>query len=263
MTSHRLVALTCALFCAIAPVFSQNLEFERVRHREILRLVKEDFKKNYYDPTFKGVDIEAKHKVSIEKMEKAESIGQMSGTIAQFLLDFDDSHLFFVPPGKNNKTDYGFEFRMIGAKCLVTSIDKKSEAEKAGLQVGDELYSIDGFSPTRENLWKLQYLLYALRPRAGLNLEVRKPDGREVKYAVAAKITQGKRVMDLTGTDLNTYIRESEDRYRASVKQYFYEKLDGVFIWRMPGFNLEPGKVDDIMGRAKKAPALILDLRRN
>jgi C-terminal processing protease CtpA/Prc len=229
----------------------------------MLRFVKEDVKKNYFDPTFKGIDIEASHKIAAEKMDKAQSIGQMSGIIAQFLIDFDDSHLFFLPPGKANKTDYGFDYRMAGPKCFIVSVDKKSEAEKLGLQVGDELLSIEGFQPTRETLWKIRYLFNRLRPQLGLNLIIQKPDGREIRYAIPSTIKQGKKVMDLTGRDLNEYIRESEDAYRKQVKQYFYDKLDGAFIWKMPSFSLEPEKVDEIIGRAKKAPALILDLRAN
>jgi C-terminal processing protease CtpA/Prc len=263
MRVTRVFALAFVLVSVSGIVRSQNLEFERSRHKDMLRFVKEDVKKNYFDPTFKGIDIEASHKIAAEKMDKAQSIGQMSGIIAQFLIDFDDSHLFFLPPGKANKTDYGFDYRMAGPKCFIVSVDKKSEAEKSGLQVGDELLSIEGFQPTRETLWKIRYLFNRLRPQLGLNLIIQKPDGREIRYAIPSTIKQGKKVMDLTGRDLNEYIRESEDAYRKQVKQYFYDKLDGAFIWKMPSFSLEPEKVDEIIGRAKKAPALILDLRAN
>jgi C-terminal processing protease CtpA/Prc len=263
MRVTRVFALAFVLVSVSGTVRSQNLEFERSRHKDMLRFVKEDVKKNYFDPTFKGIDIEASHKIAAEKMDKAQSIGQMSGIIAQFLIDFDDSHLFFLPPGKANKTDYGFDYRMAGPKCFIVSVDKKSEAEKLGLQVGDELLSIEGFQPTRETLWKIRYLFNRLRPQLGLNLIIQKPDGREIRYAIPSTIKQGKKVMDLTGRDLNEYIRESEDAYRKQVKQYFYDKLDGAFIWKMPSFSLEPEKVDEIIGRAKKAPALILDLRAN
>jgi C-terminal processing protease CtpA/Prc len=264
MKCRRSFAFFCVLLCSVALATGQgNLDFERARHKDMLRLVKEDIKKNYFDPQFKGIDLEARYKLAVEKMEKAQSIGQMSGIIAQMLMDFDDSHLFFDPPGKANRTDYGFDFRMAGDKCFVVKVDTKSDAEKVGLQVGDELLSVAGFQPTRETLWKIQYVLYRLRPQPGLNVVVLKPAGQQVNYAVAAKITKGKRVMDLTGQDLNVFIRESEDDYRRSVKQYYYDKLDGVFIWKMPSFSLEPLKVDEIIGRAKKAPALLLDLRGN
>lgn len=263
MRLRRFFVLTSTLLLLSTIGSSQNAEFERSRHNSILKLIKEDVKKNYFDPTFKGIDIEAKYALAVEKMQKAQSIGQMSGIIAQFLIDFDDSHLFFVPPGKANKTDYGFDFRMAGQKCFVLRVDKKSDAEKVGLQVGDELRAIAGFQPTRETLWKIQYLLYRLRPQPGLNVIAVKPDGREINYAIPAKITQGKKIMDLTGNDWNDYVRESEDRYRKRVKQYYYDGLDGVFIWQMPSFSLEPPKVDEIIGKAKKAQALILDLRGN
>ena len=100
MFSHRFITLFSVLFCFSFAVSAQNLEFERTRHRDMLRVVRDDVKKNYFDPKFKGIDLEAKHKLSVEKLSKAESIGQMSGIIAQFLLDFDDSHLYFSPRGK-------------------------------------------------------------------------------------------------------------------------------------------------------------------
>lgn len=109
----------------------------------------------------------------------------------------------------------------------------------------------------------MRYFYQRLRPRAGLILEVTKPDGKEARYAIEAKVTTGKRVMDLTGQDINQVIRESEDAARKMTRQYFYDKLPGVFVWKMPGFSLEPSKVDEIIGRAKKSPAMIIDLRGN
>ena len=162
-----------------------------------------------------------------------------------------------------NKTDYGFTVRMVGEKCFVSSVDKKSGAEKVGLQVGDEVIAFGGYKPTRDTLWKFKYLFFTLRPQPGVVLAVRKLDGKPVEYAVPVELKKGKRITDLTGDDLDTYYRESEDAYRRSIKQYFYDGLEGVFIWKMPSFRLEPSKVDEIIGRAKKAPALIIDLRGN
>ena len=263
MFAHRLLILLPILLCFAFAISAQNLDFERARHTDMLRTVKDDVKKNYFDPAFKGIDIEAKHKIAAEKMAKAQSIGQMSGIIAQFLLDFDDSHLFFSPPGKVNKTDYGFDFRMFGDKCFVVHIDRKSDAEKVGLHVGDQLLAIGGYEITRSTLWKLQYLFYRLRPQPGLEVVAMKPDKTSVKYPIAAKITEGKKVTDLTGNDLNSYIRESEDAYKKSTRQYYLNKLEGVFIWKMPSFSLEPTAVDDMIGKAKKAPAMIIDMRGN
>ena len=38
---------------------------------------------------------------------------------------------------------------------------------------------------------------------------------------------------------------------------------DDLLIWKMPDFELEEAKVDDLMGRVRKHKALILDLRGN
>ena len=243
---------------------AQNMNDERGRFQEILRRVKDDVQKNYYDPTYKGIDVEAKYKVAKEKIGNARSTGQMNSIIAQFLVDFDDSHLFFSPPGRADKVSYGFDFRMVGDKCFVSKVDKESDAAKKGLQVGDELYSIEGYEPTRENLWKMRYTYFALRPRDGLSVVIIKPNGENAKYDINAKIIHGKRLIDLTGSiDIDQYNRESEAAQKRATRQYFYEKLDGIFIWKIPGYSLDPYKVDSIMDRVKKFPAVILDLRGN
>jgi C-terminal processing protease CtpA/Prc len=255
----RLAVALCSL---CASVFAQG-DFEKERHKTILALVKNDVKKNYYDPNFKGIDLEAKYKAALEKIDKATSIGQLNGIIAQFLIDFDDSHLFFLPPAKNNKTEYGFDIKMIGDKSFIASLDAKSDAAKKGLQVGDQLAALDGYELTRENLWKVRYSYYSLRPKPALKLEIIKPDGKETAYEILARITTGKKVMDLTDEDIFVYEREGEDAYNRGQKQFYYDKLEGIFVWKMPSFSLEPAKVDDIMGRIKKYDSLILDLRGN
>lgn len=265
LASFCSIIFTGALFSAI--LIAQDLRFERERHKEMLELVKLDVKKNYFDPAFKGRDLDALFKAAHDKITSAQSVGQMNGIIAQVLVDFDDSHLFFLPPGKANKTDYGIDFEMVGEKCFITSVKKDSDAEKKGVGIGDEIVSIDGYEPTRDNLWKIKYSYFVLRPRARVILAVRKPDGKTIDSEILAKIKIGKVRIDLTaaggGNDWQHYIRESEDAYNKEVRQYFHDKIEGVFIWRMPGFSLDPSKVDDIMDRVRKHRALILDLRGN
>ena len=250
------------VFLFVSVNAQQSISYERERHRRMLNLIKDDIKKNYFDPKFKGIDLEANFKAADEKLKKADSIGQLSGIIAQFMLDFEDSHLFFIPPEKVNKIDYGFDIRMIGDKCLIVRIDEKSDAAQKGLKVGDEIYDLESFAPARTNLWKMRYYYNRLRPRQTLRLTVIKPDGKSFEVEILAKITPGKPLRG-TGDDINAIIREDEDAYLKSVKQFYYEKIDGLFIWKMPGFSLEPAKVDDIMGKAQKGEAMILDLRGN
>ncbi|HEX6730980.1 MAG TPA: S41 family peptidase, partial [Pyrinomonadaceae bacterium] len=125
-----------------------------------------------------------------------------------------------------------------------------------------EVYSIDGFGPVRANLWKLDYTYQALRPRAGARLVVIKPDGREVQLDVMAKVTQGKRVLDVTGNDYFDLIRQSENEERLHRHRYI-EFGEDLLIWKMPAFDLDEPKVDEMLGKARKRKALILDLRGN
>jgi len=239
---------------------------DRSRGHVMLKSLKGEIRKNYYDPTFHGIDLDARFKAADEKIEQATSVGQVFGIVAQVLIDFEDSHLFFLPPERANTTDYGWRMQIVGNKCYVSAVKPGSDAEVKGLKPGDLVESVDGFLPTRENLWKLKYLYYALRPQPGVRVLVQSPDGVERKLEVMAKIKTGKRQIDLTGSngdnDIWDLIRqgENEDRIR---RHRYYELGNDVMIWKMPQFDLDARQVDDLMGKAKKRKALILDLRGN
>lgn len=241
--------------------------FERDRGRTMLNVIKNDLKKNYYDPSFRGIDVDVRFKEAEEKIKGATSQGQIFGIIAQALVDFDDSHTYFVPPGRSFTTEYGWQMQMIGEKCYIVAVKPGSDAEAKGLKEGDEVYSIDGFGPVRQNIWKLQYTYQALRPRAGVRLVVIKPNGKEEQLDVMAKVTQHKRVLDLTGggsgTDIFDLIRRQENQERLD-RHRFYDIEEDLLIWKMPAFDIvEESKVDEMVGKAKKRKALILDLRGN
>lgn len=236
--------------------------YDRDRGRSMLRTIKNDLLKNYYDPDFRGIDVEARFKAADEKIKTATSNGQIFGIIAQALLDFNDSHTFFMPPSRAQKTDYGWQMQLIGDKCYVVAVKPKSGAQAVGLEVGDEVWSLDGFEPTRENLWKIKYSYYTLSPRAGMRLVVRKPGGEEKELEVIAQVTAGKRVMDLTGDDIWTVIRDSESEDRLH-RHRLVELNDEVMIWKMPQFDQTDSDVDEVMNKARKFKVLVLDLRGN
>ncbi|HZS08234.1 MAG TPA: S41 family peptidase [Blastocatellia bacterium] len=246
---------------ALAQTRQSNFGLDEARM--VLKVIKEDVSRNYYDPKFHGIDLDAKFKAAEEKLKGAESAGQMMGIIAQTLLDFDDSHLFFLPPPRMNRTEYGWEMQAIGADVYVSAVRPGSEAEARGLKEGDRLISINGFTPDRDNLWKLQYLFRALRPQPALQVVVQSPDGRQRQLDVPAKVKEGKRVMDLTNaTEVGDYVRRREeiDHFYHSRWQEFG---DDLIIWKMPTFQMDERELNVMLGRAKKYKALILDLRGN
>jgi len=269
---YRILAgsIAIAIACGIAmrkPVSAQSLNaVDRERGNMMLKVLKNEIKKNYYDPTFRGIDLEVRFKTAQEKIDRAASLGQVFGIIAQALMDFEDSHLFFIPPQRSDTVDYGWQMQMIGDKCYVSAVKPGSDAEAKGLKPGDLVKMVDAFSPTRENLWKLKYLYYALRPQPGMRLVVQSPDGADRQLDVIAKVKQGKRRLDLTGssgdTDFWDLVRESENEDRLRRHRY-YEMGEEALIWKMPQFDLDERGLDDLMGKAKKRKSLVLDLRGN
>lgn len=250
------------VFITSLSAFGQTIDYERGRHRDMLSIIKSDIKKYYYDANFRGIDLEARFKVAEEKIKKANSIGEMNGIIAQVLVDFNDSHLRFIPPGKANKIEFGWEIQMVGDKCFVVRVEPKSDAEAKGLQPGDEIYSLEGFEPTRENLWKMNYFYRVLRPRPVIKMEVVKPDGKRVALEINAKITERRRTKN-TVNDMWDETRENEESWNRVRRQQYYENFENVLIWKMPAFYLTPNEIDEKIGRVKKRQSLILDLRGN
>src|SRR5215470_16528161 len=106
MNMPRLFCLLSAIICLATWTAGVTLAqkppsgLDRDRARIILSTIKEDLRKNYYDPTFHGMDLEQRFRTAEEKMKQAESLGQLFGIIAQVLIDLDDSHTFFIPPGR-------------------------------------------------------------------------------------------------------------------------------------------------------------------
>jgi C-terminal processing protease CtpA/Prc len=249
-----------ALFSAPGQQLPSNLD--RDRGHAMLRVIKDDLKKNYYDPNYHGMDLEARFKIADQKIKDATSLGQIFGIIAQALIDLEDSHTFFLPPGRSYKTEYGWQMQIIGDKCYVVAVKPGSDAEAKGLRAGDQIYTIDGFGPARENFWKIQYSYRALRPQLGMRLVVIKPDGKSQQLDVMAKVQQGKRVTDLTGEDIWELIRESENEDRLHRHRYL-EIGDDLFIWKMPEFDLPKEAVDDFVDKFRKRKGLVLDLRGN
>lgn len=260
----KLLASSLMLLSLIVATSAQSLPIglERERGRTMLNAAKSDLKKNYYDPTFRGLDIDAHFKKAEERIAKATHQNEIFGIIAETLVDLNDSHTYFVPPARAYSFDYGWKMQMIGEKCYVVWVKPGSDAEAKGLKEGDEIYTIDNIGPIRENLWKIHYLYQALTPRTSIRLNVIKPDGKQHDLEVKTKIVHGKPVADLGSGDLWDLMRREETEARLN-RHRFHETEGQLLIWKMRSFDLETHKVDSTVGRAKKHKALILDLRGN
>lgn len=239
---------------------------DRERGLAMLGTIKNELKQNYYDPNFHGMDLDARFKLAETKVKESTSLGQMFGLIAQVLIELEDSHTFFLPPGRAYRTDYGWVMQMIGDKCYIVAVQPGSNAEALGLRAGDEVYSLDGFGPSRENMWKIQYSYNALRPRPAVKMVVIKPDGQEKELEIQAKIEKLRRVLNFSGDDDGFDIWESdrEAENEAKLNRHRYSDLGkDFFVWKMPAFDLQNAQVDEMVGKFKKRQGVIFDLRGN
>lgn len=253
--------LTCTALNATAQVSASALDLKgsRILHQNILKTVKNAVKEKYYDANLRGVDLEASAAKAGELIDAAKSVEEMDDIIARFLYPFDDSHLFFIPPSRTAKVEYGWEMTFVGDKVFVTRVEDDSDAKKKNVQVGDQIYMIEGYIPTRQEFSLLRYHFNILRPQTALNVILIKPSGNKYKVELKAKIIKDNVFMPSS----REYNLQNDREYEESTRQLFYDKIPGVFVWKMPNFGLSQLKVGRMMDKVGKDDALILDLRGN
>ena len=259
-----IVFQACLLLLIASPALSQSFSNQdRERGLTMLKTVKEDIRKNYYDPGFRGIDIDARFKLAEDKMKLTKSNAEVFGIIAQAVLEFNDSHTSFVPPQRSARIDYGWLMKTFGNDCYVTEVKPHSDADAKGLKPGDLVQAIDGIRPNKANLWVFYYLYYQLAPRPVVKMVVQSPGEQSRQLEIKPRIQTGRKVFDLTETiDLNRFWREEEDEDIAN-RHRFTEFGSELLVWKMPQFDLTKDGVDEIVDKAKKHKALILDLRGN
>lgn len=257
------LAVLLALPIVVARAQDKVQDKDRDRGKIMLGRIKDQIKKNYYDPQYHGMDLETRFKTAEEKIKTASSVGQIFGTIAQVLIELDDSHTFFLPPSRAYSNEYGWTMRIIGERCFVSSVDKGSDAETKGVKPGDEVLQAGGYKLDRTNLWKFQYLYNALRPQPLIPVVLRSPNAEPRQLELLAKRIEQKRMLDLTNyNEWMDMVRKAE-REEQIGRDRFVSFADDLLIWKMHEFDLTDTQVDDAMGKVHKYKTLILDLRGN
>jgi C-terminal processing protease CtpA/Prc len=148
----------------------------------------------------------------------------------------------------------------------VRYVAPESDAERQGMHAGDQVLAVNGFAPTRESLWQINYLFHLLRPQRALHTTLRAPGGSPREIDIASTVRERTKIVDLSGADggrdIGRLIRDGEkhlDDYRAETIEYG----DRVLVWKMPTFVIPLDDVRDALRRARRQKALVLDLRGN
>jgi carboxyl-terminal processing protease len=260
------VVLSLSISFSTITICAQVSDVDRDRARVMLREIKNDIREHYYDPNFRGIDLDARFRTAEERVSQATSNGMIFAIIAQMLSEFRDSHLYFIPPRRAARVEYGWHGRMIGDQAYVIAVKPGSDADTKGLRPGDRILAVDNLELTRENMHIFQYLYYTLRPQAGMRLIVQSPGGQPRRLEIVASVQRRRQTIDLTGDDEGVGIYEmirEEQREARLHRHRFAERTPDMLIWNMPQFNLSESQIDEIMSRARRHRAMILDLRGN
>jgi Holliday junction resolvasome RuvABC endonuclease subunit len=86
-----ILAVVGLFIVGLAPQSLHAQSFDRIERERALSMlstIKDQLKKNYYDPSIRGMDVDTRFKAAEEKIKQANSLGQAFGIIAQALLDF-------------------------------------------------------------------------------------------------------------------------------------------------------------------------------
>lgn len=261
MPGIRRITLSLVLsFCCwpAVTVADQIANQDRVRAKQMLKQILGEVRKGYFDPTFGGRDLDAIERAVNDRIDKAASLGQALGLIAQALLDFNDSHLRFIPPARTTTVDYDWQLQMIGEECFVTAVRPGSDAARQSVAPGDRVLAIDGFPPRRSQLWKQLYNYTMLNPRPAVTLRLEQGGGQARDVTIQSTVKQGQRSLSLQD-DLDVIVR---DYLNASVlRQHRKVQVGRAVVWRMPDFDFEAHDV--LKWALDDAGDLILDLRGN
>jgi C-terminal processing protease CtpA/Prc len=256
------VAAAALVLAAALSLAAQIKDRDLIRGRTMLKTIKKDLRSHYYDPTFHGLDLDARFAKAEQDLENATSLSHMFGIIAQAVIDLGDSHTRFIPPSRSADFEYGWRMRAVGDRAFVIAVKPGSDAEAKGLKVGDAVVSVNGQAIDRGNVDLFRYLFFSLRPAPQMRLVVQSPGGPPRTVEVQTKIEPGQRIHDLTqGEDIWDYLRAIED---AKVVHRFQETEDhDVLVWNVPSFIGQTSDFKRLAARLSKHKAVVFDLRGN
>jgi carboxyl-terminal processing protease len=221
----------------------------------MLRQVREDVERHYYDPGFHGIDLRARFSAAEQRLSMAPTLADAFSLVSDVLFELDDSHTVFIPPNRRTRLDYGWHMAMVGGVPLIMSVDPGSDAAAQGLAAGDRVLLLNGRAPSRNSLPRLAYFYRYIRPETRQRVAVLKPDGSartvDVTSAVEPKRAPG---LGALFDEIGELIERGRDRTAAAGAD--------VLVWKMAAFR-QPESVGERIDEARRYKVLVLDLRGN
>ncbi|HEX2269011.1 MAG TPA: S41 family peptidase [Pyrinomonadaceae bacterium] len=221
----------------------------------------ETIQERYYDPTYNGIDWEAKRDMFRPSAAKASSANELYDVLRQMIASLKDAHTRVYSP--DEKFDWwspryvtvGLTVREIEGVPLVVQVDPNSAAARTGIRPGDALISIDGLSVQQF----ISDRLKSFGPRAN----------GSTRYRTVATLFEGQ-----AGTSVTVTWSTREGKWKSAVlPRYWTERQLGfnnqrkgdIAILRIDAFT-QSVAVDFSKALPKvleDAAAIVLDLRSN
>lgn len=238
---------------------------ERERAQGMLRAVRGEIERRYYDRTFRGVDLGRRAAELDGRIRRARTYTDALELVAQLPTTLRDSHTFFVPPQIPVMVSYGWAMLMVGDSCFVQRVEPGSDAARQGVRPGDQVLAVNGDLVTREHLWQILYIAHVLRPQRWLNARIRSADGTVRDLRLNAKVEPSFHALALTGMQdgggIAGLIRAAE--LPAEAYQPRLEERGQVLVWTLPTFTVTPEQLIEARRRLHGRAGLVLDLRAN
>jgi C-terminal processing protease CtpA/Prc len=255
------LAAAAAVLCWIAwlPAQPSALDlsrFDRGASIMMLRQIKSDLTANYYDRSFRGIDVNAAFHEAERELRSAHTLSDAMSVVSGVLLRLHDSHTIFFPPERITRVRNGWRAAIVGDTPYVVQVTPGSDADMKGLAVGDRLVQWNDDTPDRSNLRRLTYTYQLVAPQVVHHLIVATPSGRTRRLDVSAAFT-ARDPADEPGA----LIEDLADAFAAHEPDRD-TRVDGVVVWQLHAFD-DRSSFDSVIRKAAAAGALAIDLRGN
>lgn len=236
-----------------------TLSSNRDLMRGIAQGVNDIVKKNFYDPSLKGIDWNKELQEAQKKIDASKSPGEMLAAIYFMVRKMDDSHTRFIPPWQTLQPRFGFQAKPFGDTVRVYKIKEGGPAEKAGLLVGDTVHGIEGVVANRKNYFETQFYYRLIQPAAILVLDIER-NGKRQRLEIPADVhTRFGMEVVYDFSRVFDAIREYETAYAEDPFQY--GSVDGIGYVNVRNFLGD--RAEKVLWKVKGSRALIIDVRGN
>ncbi|HEX8338702.1 MAG TPA: S41 family peptidase [Pyrinomonadaceae bacterium] len=223
----------------------------------------EQVSERYFDPSFQGVDWEGVREELRPRAAEAHGEAELYAVLRRMLGALRDPHTRVYAPGESpdwrvhRYVSVGVAVRELGGQVVVTDVERKSEARRAGLRAGDAVVALDGEPTAAVLARRLAEQNAPGSAAARLAAVARLFDGPPGSYARVTFARAGERKE-----------REAALRREPRTRVPSFDVREEEHGVRVVSFNIFTPEVAAQFARAlrgelKGARALVIDLRDN